>query len=153
MEIDLERLRELMQAMGEFDVTRVELEDEEERLVLERGHLASAPQFTHAAPAAAPSPAPASAPSHGAAAEPEGSFITSPFVGTFYNAPSPDSPPFVNVGAEVAPGQTLCIVEAMKLMNEVAAKIRGTIVSVLVENGEPVEYNQPLFTMRPIEPA
>jgi len=149
MEIDLERLRELMQAMGEFDVTRVELEDEEERLVLERGHLASAPQFTHAAPAAAPSPTPASAPSHGAAAEPEGSFITSPFVGTFYNAPSPDSPPFVNVGAEVAPGQTLCIVEAMKLMNEIEAEHACKILEVLIDNGQPVEFGARLFRIAP----
>ncbi|NOY91902.1 MAG: acetyl-CoA carboxylase biotin carboxyl carrier protein [Deltaproteobacteria bacterium] len=143
MEIDLERLRELMQAMGEFDVTRVELEDEEERLVLERGHVA--PAAAVSAPSATPNPPPA----QDAASEDEGDFITSPFVGTFYSAPSPELPAFVSAGAEVTPGQTLCIVEAMKLMNEIEAEQACQILEVLIENGQPVEFGARLFRIAP----
>jgi acetyl-CoA carboxylase biotin carboxyl carrier protein len=71
--------------------------------------------------------------------------IVSPIVGTFYRAPAPDADPFVKVGDRVVPGQTLCIVEAMKLMNEIESDVSGTVVKILVENGQPVEYNQPLF--------
>jgi len=77
----------------------------------------------------------------------EGNFayVTSPFVGTFYRSPSPDAQPFVDVGSNIRPGQTLCIVEAMKLMNEIEADASGTIKAILVENGQPVEYGQALF--------
>lgn len=75
--------------------------------------------------------------------------ITSPIVGTFYRAPSPESEPFVEVGSHVVPGQTLCIVEAMKVMNEIESDIAGTIVEILVENGKPVEYNQTLMLIKP----
>ena len=74
--------------------------------------------------------------------------MTSPFVGTFYRAPSPDSSPFVDVGTRVKKGQVLCIVEAMKLMNEIEAEVDGTIVQILVENGQPVEYGEPLFKIK-----
>jgi len=142
MEIDLERLQELMQAMSEFDVTRVELEDEEERIVLERGHVTASvatmpPMYAPAAVATT-----AAAP---AAEEAEADYITSPFVGTFYTAPSPESPVFVAVGAEVSAGQTLCIVEAMKLMNEIEAEHPCKILEVMVENGKPVEFGARLF--------
>lgn len=79
----------------------------------------------------------------------EGLFITSPIVGTFYRAPKPDAPPFVEVGDEVKIGQTLCIIEAMKLMNEVKSDYNGIVKEILVENGEPVEYGQPLFIIEP----
>jgi len=148
MEIDLERLRELMQAMGEFDVTRVELEDEEERLVLERGHCGPA-AVAHTVPSAPQALAPAQVSGSDAAPEAEGEFITSPFVGTFYTAPSPDMPAFVSVGAEVSPGQTLCIVEAMKLMNEIEAEQACQILEVLIENGQPVEFGARLFRIAP----
>lgn len=75
--------------------------------------------------------------------------LNSPIIGTFYRSPSPDSPPFVEVGARVKPGSTLCIVEAMKLMNEIECDISGTIVKILIENQQPVEYNQPLFVIKP----
>ena len=83
--------------------------------------------------------------------EPEytGQEICSPMVGTFYRSPSPDSAPFVQVGDEVEPGQTLCIIEAMKLMNEIEAEQRGRIAKVLAENGQPVEFGQPLFLLEP----
>jgi acetyl-CoA carboxylase biotin carboxyl carrier protein len=96
------------------------------------------PAAAEAAPAAPAKPA--------AAPEPEeGAVIKSPMVGTFYRAPAPDAPPYVDVGAVINPDSVLCIVEAMKLMNEIKAEIRGKILKVLVENGRPVEFNQPLF--------
>ncbi|MGC8971897.1 MAG: acetyl-CoA carboxylase biotin carboxyl carrier protein [bacterium] len=81
----------------------------------------------------------------------EGVYVTSPIVGTFYKSPKPGAPPFVEVGDEVKVGQTLCIIEAMKLMNEVKSEYNGIVKQILVENGEPVEYGQPLFLIEPIE--
>ncbi|MBM3976331.1 MAG: acetyl-CoA carboxylase biotin carboxyl carrier protein, partial [Planctomycetes bacterium] len=97
------------------------------------------------------SPAPASAPA--AAAAPtrsaEGVPFTSPMVGTFYRSPSPDAESFVEAGSKISEETTLCIIEAMKVMNEIKAEMRGTVVEVLVQNGEPVEFGQPLFLIRP----
>jgi acetyl-CoA carboxylase biotin carboxyl carrier protein len=90
-------------------------------------------------PAAVPAPAKV----------PEGTTLTSPFVGTFYRAPSPDAPTFVEVGARVRKGQTLCIVEAMKLMNEIESEVDGTVVAILLENGKSVEFGTPLFVVAP----
>ncbi len=116
---------------------------------------------TAAASGASPSPAPEEV--HAAAASPasaleevpaaeepaiEGHVLTSPIVGTFYAAPSPDSPPYVEVGARVEQGQVVCIVEAMKLMNEIEADVSGTVASVVAENGDPVEFGAPLFVIR-----
>ncbi|TNE88970.1 MAG: acetyl-CoA carboxylase biotin carboxyl carrier protein, partial [Deltaproteobacteria bacterium] len=98
-----------------------------------------------AAPAAAPAPA-ANAP---AADDPNLKTIESPMVGTFYRAPNPDADVFVKVGDSVSPGKVLCIVEAMKLMNEIESEVSGTIVEILVENGQPVQFGQPLFKIRP----
>lgn len=97
---------------------------------------------TAAPPAAAAAPAPASKP------VPEGTTISSPFVGTFYRSPSPDSPMFVEIGTRVKKGQTLCIVEAMKLMNEIESEVDGEVVGILVENAKPVEFGTPLFVIR-----
>lgn len=110
--------------------------------------LAAPAPAAHHAPAAAPAPrahaeAPAAAPATPAA--PDGHVVTSPFVGTFYRSPTPDSDPYVNEGQRVEKGQVLCIVEAMKLMNEIEADKAGVIAGVLVQNGQPVEYGQPLF--------
>ena len=108
-------------------------------------------QAPPAAPAARrpppPAGAPAGAPPAGAPPEAEeaGTFITSPFVGTFYRSPSPDTAVFVEVGQRIKKGQVLCIVEAMKLMNEIESEVDGTILAVLVENAQPVEYGEPLF--------
>ncbi|NOK20092.1 acetyl-CoA carboxylase biotin carboxyl carrier protein, partial [Corallococcus carmarthensis] len=98
---------------------------------------------------------PAAAPAAPAAAAPEkpaekpGHLVTSPFVGTFYRTPAPDQPPFVDVGTVVRKGQVLCIVEAMKLMNEIESEVSGRIAEVLVENGRPVEFGQALFRIEP----
>jgi acetyl-CoA carboxylase biotin carboxyl carrier protein len=111
---------------------------------ISRGQLVSvAPALQAMAPPAAVAPALPTAPAP--ANDPKLHIVTSPFVGNFYRAPSPDAAPFVEVGAAVKPGQTLCIVEAMKLMNEIEADCAGTVQDILVDNGKPVEYGQPLF--------
>jgi acetyl-CoA carboxylase biotin carboxyl carrier protein len=107
---------------------------------------AAAPAAPPTAPLAAPAAALAVAP---AAAEDKGHTILSPIVGTFYRAPSPDADSFVQVGQHVNAGDTICIVEAMKLMNEIESDASGTIVKILVENAQPVEYNQPMFVIKP----
>lgn len=116
------------------------------QLVAQAPALAAAPMAIAEAPVAA---APAAAAAAPAAPEPTGHAVTSPFVGTFYRAPNPDSPAYCEVGQRVEKGQVLCIVEAMKLMNEIEADISGTVEAILVENGEPVEYGKPLFRIQP----
>lgn len=101
---------------------------------------APAPSAAPAAPSAAPSAAPASN-------SPSGTQVTSPMVGTFYRAPSPGADPFVEVGTQVKKGDTLCIIEAMKLLNEIEAEVSGTVKEILVDNGSPVEFGQPLFVI------
>jgi acetyl-CoA carboxylase biotin carboxyl carrier protein len=141
MKLDLEQLRELIRLLNESNLTEIEVEHDDDRIRIRRDPaLASGLAVTAAAPAVAASPA--SAP---AETDDEAAYVTSPFVGTFYRSPSPDSDPFVEVGDEVSPGQVLCIVEAMKLMNEIEAEAPGKIVEVLVENGKPVEYGDRLF--------
>jgi len=81
---------------------------------------------------------------------PDAVVIRSPIVGTFYRAPSPDSPPYVDIGDVVEKGQTLCIIEAMKIMNEIESEVRGEVLDILVENADPVEYGQPLFLVKPL---
>jgi acetyl-CoA carboxylase biotin carboxyl carrier protein len=107
--------------------------------------LAQAPAPVFALPAAAPAPA---APPPAPAEDPNLHYITSPIVGTFYRAPSPTAPNFVQPGDFIRPGQTLCIVEAMKLMNEIESDVAGEVVRVLVENGQPVEYGERIFAIR-----
>jgi acetyl-CoA carboxylase biotin carboxyl carrier protein len=156
MDIDLKQLRDLMKAMKQLGVNELELEGKEQRIYLRRGgpqsSVAVAPTMLPAGPATMPPPAPAPAEAPAAkekkAEDANLVEITSPFVGTFYRAPSPDAPPFVEEGQKISPGQVLCIVEAMKLMNEIEAEIAGTIVEILVENGKPVEFGDPLFKVK-----
>ncbi|MFO0682780.1 MAG: acetyl-CoA carboxylase biotin carboxyl carrier protein [Sandaracinus sp.] len=164
MEIDLKQLRELMRSLRQFDVTEVEIEKDGERIYVRRGPDAASYASVAAPPPAMvsmipaplpPPPAPpaaSAAPAAKASAAPENdasiTTITSPFVGTFYRAPSPQAPAFVDVGSEIRPGTVLCIVEAMKLMNEIEAEIAGTIVEIVATNGKPVEYGDPLFRVR-----
>lgn len=145
MNIDLDKLRELIAMLEESSLTELEIKTEDERIRLSKAATGqvfapvAAPHLASAASAGAPvggKPEPAAD---------EGTFVTSPFVGTFYRSPSPDSEPFVKVGDQVHVGQTLCIVEAMKLMNEIEAEIEGKIVEILVENGKPVEFGDRLF--------
>jgi acetyl-CoA carboxylase biotin carboxyl carrier protein len=108
----------------------------------------SPPAVSGAGPATGPAPASPAAPAEPSAAE-ELHLIKSPIVGTFYESPAPDAEPFVRVGDHVEPGQVLCIIEAMKLMNEIESDVAGEIIRIHVENGQPVEYGQPLFSIRP----
>jgi acetyl-CoA carboxylase biotin carboxyl carrier protein len=154
-----EDVKKLVQLLERSDLTHFEWEKGSDKVVIGRGAVAApaahAPApVIHAAPVAASIPAPAAsaAPAPKAEAKPAdkpGSLVTSPFVGTFYRAPSPESPPFVDVGAKVKKGQTLCIVEAMKLMNEIEAEVDGTVAEILVQNATPVEFGEALFRIVP----
>lgn len=136
--MDVKEIESLARLMKENGLTALELTEGEAKLKLERRPEPAAAQ---AAPvAAALGVTPAEAP-----AQKEGTLVLSPTVGVFYSAPNPDSKPFVEVGDQVKKGDTLCIIEAMKLMNEIPAEVDGTIAEVCVGNGQVVEYNQPLF--------
>jgi len=150
--MDIKDLKVLVKMITETDITEFEMENGEERIFLKRGsepqivHYQGAPAPVYAASQAiAPSAAAAPAAAPAAAAEEKGERITSPIVGTFYRAPAPDAAPYVEVGQVVEKGQVLCIVEAMKLMNEIEAEFRCKIVKISRENAEPVEYNDTLF--------
>jgi acetyl-CoA carboxylase biotin carboxyl carrier protein len=152
---DVRKVRRFIELMNEYDLAEIDLRQNDQRIRLRRGPdvvtVAGAvpslpPQAGHAArPAAGEAAAPA-----GASAE-DANFITirSPMVGTFYAAASPESPPFVKVGDPVGPESTVCIVEAMKVFNEIPAECSGKIVAVLASNGDSVEYGQPLFRVAP----
>lgn len=160
MALDIELIQRLLKVFEESNVAELELSDEDVTIRMAKSstapvmysqpalHIpaaqpapaAAAPVATQAAPVAASAPTEKADTYH---------TIFSPIVGTFYRAPAPDAEPFTQVGGSVAKGQTLCIVEAMKLMNEIESDINGTVVKVLVENGQPVEYNQPLFLIQP----
>lgn len=149
MAIDLDQLETLMKTLERHGITELELEKGGERIVLRRGPVAVAGQV--AMPSYPPPPAPAAAaPAVAVAPADDASitYVTSPFVGTFYRAPNPTSAMFVDVGAKVKKGQPLCIVEAMKLMNEIESDVDGTIVEILVDNGKPVEYGDRLFKIK-----
>src|SRR5947209_6350926 len=162
--MDVDKLKAILAALEGTDVTRLDWTNGQERLTLRLGHppapvtalhavsttspapaaLPTPPQVTPIAPAA--SPAPAAAPAAG-----DKTFtVNSPFVGTFYRSASPDNPPFVEPGQMVKKGQVLCIVEAMKLMNEIEAEQPGRLTEVLIQNGSPVEYGEPLFRFEPV---
>jgi acetyl-CoA carboxylase biotin carboxyl carrier protein len=160
--IDLELLERLIQAIDQSSLDSIEIERGGTRVRLAKtppaapGGAAPTPAV-HAPPAAAPAHAP-SAPAAGSSAdEEEGEAaepsdlveVTSPMVGTFYRAPAPDAPPYVETGARVSDGDTLCIIEAMKLMNELESEVSGTVREILVENAQPVEYGQVLFRVEP----
>ena len=149
--MDLRKLKKLIDLVQESGIAEIEITEGEERVRIARGGAVTVtPQSggattVAAAPAgAATAPAAAAAPAEGA---PEGHVVKSPRVGTFYRSPSPDAKPFVEVGATIKAGETICVLEAMKLMNEIEADASGTIKAILVENGQPVEYGQALFVI------
>ncbi|RLD09695.1 MAG: acetyl-CoA carboxylase biotin carboxyl carrier protein [Chlamydiae bacterium] len=153
--MDLKEIKQILKLMDTHGLTEFTLEKEDEKLVLRRDLIAPAPQQIIQAPApVAAAPAiPAAVPVEAAAVPAEDSnFITieSPMVGTFYAAASPDSEPYVQVGQSIGPDTTVCIVEAMKIMNEIKAEVSGTIEQVCVQNGQPVEFGQALFKVRPV---
>lgn len=174
MPLNLNELRELLEAINQMDIAELTLKSEDFELTVRRGSRVdeqilaagvgrSAPeQLTIVPPAIAassnvgvdPKPAPESTTVPSPSALPPLNErrwieILSPMVGTFYRAPAPDEPPFTEVGERVRAGQTVCIIEAMKLMNEIEAEVSGEILEILVQNGEPVEYNQPLMRVSP----
>ncbi len=149
--------RQLAEIVESHTLSELIVDTPELNLIIRRGDVqpTGIPMMAHmAAPAAAAAPAPAAAPAAAAAAPAPAADeslhkVTSPFVGTFYRSPNPDSSPYCEVGQRVEKGQVLCIVEAMKLMNEIEADMSGTLEAILVENAEPVEYGQNLFTIKP----
>lgn len=152
MNIDLKKIRALLRTLADSDVTEFEYEEGKTRIRLARGANPQIMTTAQLVPTAI-SGLPPNPEANGESADPvddgDQQMITSPFVGTFYRAPSPDAPPFVEIGGNVREGQTLCIVEAMKLMNEIEADCTGKVTDILVENGKPVEFGQPLFRIAP----
>ncbi|MDX9886032.1 acetyl-CoA carboxylase biotin carboxyl carrier protein [Thauera sp.] len=145
--MDLRKLKKLIDLVQESGISELEVTEGEEKVRIAK-HAAAAPATYYAPPAApAAAPAPTVAVAAGASALPDGHIVKSPMVGTFYRAGAPGAKPLVEVGQTVAEGDRLCIIEAMKLMNEIETDASGVIKAILVENGEPVEYGQPLFVI------
>jgi acetyl-CoA carboxylase biotin carboxyl carrier protein len=158
--VDIRKIKKLIELLEESSLTEMEIVEGEESVRLSRGgssnpgvthHFMPAPMHAPVPPPAATAPSPAPAPAQAAgeeAAVPDGNVVRSPMVGTFFSAPSPDASPFVSMGKQVTEGETLCIIEAMKMFNQIEAEVSGTVVAILVENGQPVEFDQPLFVIR-----
>ncbi|NEO86096.1 MAG: acetyl-CoA carboxylase biotin carboxyl carrier protein [Spirulina sp. SIO3F2] len=161
MAIDFQQVRELLAAIAQTDVTEFSLKSDDFELTVKKGSGVAQPMIVADAtvtpmsmavpnpiaspPVAIPEPTPPpTAPTNTNWVE-----VTSPMVGTFYRAPAPDEPPFVAIGDTVTPSQTVCIIEAMKLMNEIEAEATGKVMEILVENGESVEFGQPLMRIEP----
>jgi acetyl-CoA carboxylase biotin carboxyl carrier protein len=150
--MDLRKLKKLIDLVEESGISELELTEGEEKVRISRQPSGQAmqyaqaymPQMMHHSPQQVSAPA-AAAPAEAAEPAVEGHVVKSPMVGTFYRSSSPDSKPFVEVGSSVSAGDTLCIIEAMKLLNEIEADHSGVIKAILVENGHPVEYGEPLF--------
>lgn len=154
--MDIRKVKKLIELLEESNIGEIEIKEGEESVRISRNAaqpMMAAPQMPmYAAPAAAPvptTPAPAAEATPAADNTPAttGHVVKSPMVGTFYRAPSPSSPSFAEVGQTVKVGDIICIVEAMKMMNQIEADKSGTIEAILVENGEPVEFDQPLFSI------
>jgi len=150
--MDIRKVKKLIELLEESGIAELEINEGEESVRISRyGSTAAQLPVNYAPPApapAAPAPTPAAAPAEDSSDEdslPSGFVVKSPMVGTFYNASSPGAKPFVNVGDSVAEGDTVCIVEAMKILNQIEADVSGTVKAVLVENAQPVEYGQPLM--------
>lgn len=157
--MDLKQIHELIKIINKSNIGEISIEDKDGKVTIKQKEepavtVAAAPtQVFHTAPAPASAPAPvAAAPAAPAAPAPKSDnliTIKSPMIGTFYRRASPDKPVLADVGAEIAPGKVVCIIEAMKLFNEIESEISGTIVKVLVDDASPVEYDQPLFLVEP----
>jgi acetyl-CoA carboxylase biotin carboxyl carrier protein len=148
--MDIRKVKKLIELLDESGIAEIEISEGEDSVRISRyaQHVAPPPAMHPAA--AAPVAAPAAAPATAAApaeVEEDGYAITAPMVGSYYSAPSPGSPPYVQVGDRVNEGDVLCIIEAMKMMNQIEAEVSGTVKSIRVQNGEPVEYGQVLFVI------
>lgn len=159
--MDLKLVKKLLDLISESEVDEVSIEEGDFKLKVKKKaeappatvHYQAPPQQQSAqpqpqAPAASPAPAESEKSSGKESSEPDGEVVKSPIVGTFYEAPSPDSDPFVKVGDHIQKGDPLCIVEAMKIMNEIEAEFSGTVQKIIVEDGQPVEFDQPLFIIK-----
>jgi acetyl-CoA carboxylase biotin carboxyl carrier protein len=153
--MDIRKIKKLIELLEESSLSEIEIVEGEESVRLSRAAASAAVAMPHYAPPVAPpaAAAPAAAPeaAGGEAQEdavPEGELVRAPMVGTFYAASTPDADPFVKPGQQVSEGETLCIIEAMKMFNQIEAETSGTVVAVLAENGQPVEFDQPLFVIR-----
>ena len=149
--MDLRKLKTLIDLVAESDISELEVTEGDGKVRIVKASAAAAQQVVYAAPQAAmpvAAPAAPAAPAAEAApAAPAGHVVPAPMVGTFYRAPNPGAAPFVEVGQSVKEGDALCIIEAMKLLNEIEADKSGVIKEILIENGEPVEFGQPLFVI------
>lgn len=148
--MDIRKLRALIELVEDSGIAELEITEGEESVRITR-HSSAAPAQTVTLPATAESAAPQAAPAPSAPAAPElppGHIIRAPMVGTFYRAPAPDADPFVEVGQKVQSDQTVCIIEAMKMLNKIEADIAGEISEILVENGQAVEFDQPIFVIK-----
>ncbi|MEJ7805216.1 MAG: acetyl-CoA carboxylase biotin carboxyl carrier protein [Telluria sp.] len=152
--MDLRKLKTLIDLVAESDIAELEVTEGESKVRIVKSSAMPQNQMVmmqpqgmqqHYAPAHAP--APAAAPVAAVVAEPTGHVVKSPMVGTFYRSSSPGSPAFVDVGSTIKEGETLCIIEAMKLLNEIDSDVSGVVTKILVENGQPVEFGQPLFVI------
>ncbi len=156
--MDLIKIKQVVDLMKKSDLSEFEIQDQDFKLRIKRDLPGRAPIAAPAAPAAAapapvaaaPAPVAAAAPAPAApaAADPSIKLVTSPMVGTYYATPSPDNPPFVTVGSPIKADSVVCIIEAMKVMNEIQSEISGTVVECLVANGTSVEFGQPLFRVK-----
>lgn len=142
--VDWEIVKKIIQIVKEEDITGLSIEEKGVKYEVRR----EKGQVVSASPIVSPQPLTATQKSEEELEEEGLVAITSPMVGTFYRAPSPEAPPFVEVGDEVEPGKVVCIIEAMKLFNEIEAEVKGKVVKILVENGKPVEYGQKLFLIK-----
>jgi acetyl-CoA carboxylase biotin carboxyl carrier protein len=157
--MDIRKIKKLIELLEESGIAEIEIKEGEEAVRISRlptggvsalplaaPHMA-APPPANSAPAASPSPAPAAALAPAAKPKPNEHVITAPMVGTFYGSPSPGAKAFVEIGDEIKVGQVLCIIEAMKMMNQIEADRAGRITSIMARNGDPVEFGQPLFVV------
>jgi acetyl-CoA carboxylase biotin carboxyl carrier protein len=144
--MDLRKLKKLIDLVEESGISELELTEGEEKVRISRALMPSSAPMTHYVSAPAPVAAAPAAPA-AAVAPPEeaGQIIKSPMVGTFYRASSPEAKAFVEVGSNISKGETLCIIEAMKLLNEIESEFTGVVKKIFIENGQPVEYGEPLF--------
>lgn len=144
MKFDIEYVEKLAKVLADNSLTEISLEDGEQAITLRKDVVVAPAAIPAAAPQAAPAPQPVSQPQ---ASEPvkKGTPLTSPMVGTFYSAPAPDAKPFVEVGQTITQGDVVCIVEAMKLMNEIESEVSGKVVEICVKDGQPVEFGQVLM--------
>jgi len=144
--MELEELKELIELLRDTDITELQVEKDGTKVKIKREKVLS----PYDMPGHKPAPFHEKITTETEEESPRLITITSPIVGTFYRSPTPEAPPFVEMGAKVAKGQVLCIIEAMKLMNEIESDTDGIVMKILVENGQPVEYGEPLFLIEPL---